>query len=155
MAQKVAVSYTDDIDGSKAAETVSFGLDGARYQIDLSTRNARALRKALAEFVAAGRQVRANGASAPRGAARPAGGRSGSRSAARTEASSATVRAWAAQNGITVSPAGASLIRSAGSTTSPGSNNPSADSRAGSRELAGAAYRFSGNAFRVDRASRR
>ena len=106
MAQKVAVSYTDDIDGSKAAETVAFGLDGVRYQIDLSTRNARALRKALAEFVAAGRQVPANGASAPRGAARPAGGRSSSRSAARTEASSATVRAWAAQNGITVSARG-------------------------------------------------
>jgi hypothetical protein len=106
MAQKAAVSYTDDIDGSKAAETVAFGLDGVRYQIDLSTRNARALRKALAEFVAAGRQVPANGVSTPRGAARPAGGRSGSRSAARTEASSATVRVWAAQNGIAVSARG-------------------------------------------------
>lgn len=57
MAQKVAVAYTDDIDGTRAAETVSFALDGASYEIDLSARNARVLRKALATYQDAGRRV--------------------------------------------------------------------------------------------------
>ena len=30
---------TDDIDGSKDAETITFGLDGATYEIDLSAKN--------------------------------------------------------------------------------------------------------------------
>jgi hypothetical protein len=36
MAQKIHVELVDDIDGSPAAETVTFGLDGTEYQIDLS-----------------------------------------------------------------------------------------------------------------------
>ena len=44
MAQKVQVLLVDDIDGSEATETVSFGLDGVAYEIDLSSGNAGELR---------------------------------------------------------------------------------------------------------------
>jgi hypothetical protein len=46
MAHKVVVTVIDDLDGTSAAETVSFGLDGVGYEIDLSealiTRSRRA-----------------------------------------------------------------------------------------------------------------
>ena len=40
MAQRVNVFLVDDIDGSDAAETISFGLDGTRYEIDLNSDHA-------------------------------------------------------------------------------------------------------------------
>jgi Lsr2 len=51
MAQKVQVLLVDDLDGSEATETVTFGLDGASYEIDLSAGNASKLRKELASYV--------------------------------------------------------------------------------------------------------
>ena len=48
MAQKVQVLLVDDLDGSEATETVSFGLDGVSYEIDLSSGNAGELRNELA-----------------------------------------------------------------------------------------------------------
>ena len=57
MAQKVNIVLVDDIDGSDASETVSFGLDGATYEIDLNDKNAAALRDALAGFVGHARKV--------------------------------------------------------------------------------------------------
>ena len=59
MAQQTSVSLVDDLDGGKAAETVTFGLDGSSFEIDLSKRSATALRTALTEFVEHGRQVTA------------------------------------------------------------------------------------------------
>ena len=56
MAQKVVVTLFDDIDGSEAAETIAFGLDGKSYEIDLNQTNAKELRKALAPYVEAGRK---------------------------------------------------------------------------------------------------
>ncbi|MEV1062729.1 Lsr2 family protein [Streptomyces sp. NPDC050263] len=56
MAQKVVVTLFDDIDGSEAAETIAFGLDGKSYEIDLNEANAKKLRKALAPYVDAGRK---------------------------------------------------------------------------------------------------
>ena len=41
MAQRVNVVLVDDLDGSEAAETVNFGLDGANYEIDLSAEQRR------------------------------------------------------------------------------------------------------------------
>ena len=52
MAQKISIQLIDDIDGSDAAETVPFALDGQSYVIDLSDKNAQALRDALAPFIA-------------------------------------------------------------------------------------------------------
>jgi len=51
MAQKVQVLLVDDIDGSEATETVSFGLDGVVYEIDLSSGHAGQLRNELAAYV--------------------------------------------------------------------------------------------------------
>ncbi|MFB7075642.1 Lsr2 family protein [Streptomyces sp. NPDC056290] len=56
MAQKVVVTLFDDIDGSEAAETIAFGLDGKSYEIDLNEANARKLREALEPYVDAGRK---------------------------------------------------------------------------------------------------
>ncbi|MFC5956000.1 Lsr2 family protein [Streptomyces pratens] len=56
MAQKVVVTLFDDIDGSEAAETIAFGLDGKSYEIDLNEVNADGLRKALAPYMEAGRK---------------------------------------------------------------------------------------------------
>jgi hypothetical protein len=56
MAQKVHITLEDDLDGGDATETVSFGLDGRSYEIDLNDKNAAKLRDALAPYVAAGRR---------------------------------------------------------------------------------------------------
>lgn len=101
MAQQTTITLTDDIDGGKAVETVSFALDGRSYEIDLNKKNAAALRKALADFTAAARKVRGGAkASSSRGARGAAGnGSSGSVDAR-------AVREWAQENGITVSARG-------------------------------------------------
>lgn len=53
---KATVTYlADDLDGSDADETVRFALDGKSFEIDLSKKNATALRKALKPYVTAGR----------------------------------------------------------------------------------------------------
>ena len=57
MAQKVNIVLVDDIDGTDATETVSFGLDGTSYEIDLNDSNAAALRDALAGYVGHARKV--------------------------------------------------------------------------------------------------
>jgi len=51
MAQKVQVLLVDDLDGSQADETVTFGLDGVSYEIDLSSGNASKLRGELTQYV--------------------------------------------------------------------------------------------------------
>ena len=56
MAEKVYVYLVDDIDGSEAVETVSFGLDGVAYEIDLSSENADQLRDELARYVESARK---------------------------------------------------------------------------------------------------
>ena len=62
MAQQVNVKFVDDLDGSDAAGTVSFGLDGKTYEIDLSDENTDKLHEALAPFIEAGRSVGGRGA---------------------------------------------------------------------------------------------
>lgn len=93
MAQRVNVILVDDLDGDDAAETVSFGLDGVDYEIDLNENNAEALRNALARYVDAGRRS---------GGKRPGGrARKGRRVAAGGDAgpSAAEIRRWARENG--------------------------------------------------------
>jgi Lsr2 len=94
MSRNVSVVITDDLDGSAGAETVSFGIDGVSYEIDLSDANRTKLADGLAPFIAAGR--RAN-----RGAARRGAGRTSGPSVDR-----AAVRAWAREAGLTVSDRG-------------------------------------------------
>lgn len=58
MTQKVQILLEDDIDGTEATQSITFGLDGTTYEIDLNDKNAERLRKALAKFVEHGRRVR-------------------------------------------------------------------------------------------------
>jgi hypothetical protein len=92
VAQKIQTLFIDDIDGSEAEGTVRFALDGTDYEIDLNTKHADALRKALARYIDAAR--RGSGA-----ARRPA--RSGRRSAA-SGLNTTEVREWAKAQGIEV-----------------------------------------------------
>ncbi len=59
MARRVVVRLTDDLDGSEIRSskggTVQFSLDDKAYEIDLSARNAAALRRTLQPYIAAGR----------------------------------------------------------------------------------------------------
>jgi hypothetical protein len=57
MAKQTIVKLTDDIDGTSADETVVFSVDGKAYEIDLSKKNAQALRNALQPYVDAARVV--------------------------------------------------------------------------------------------------
>jgi hypothetical protein len=99
MAQRTQVLLIDDLDGTSADETLTFGLDGAAYEIDLSAANAALLRKALADFVAAGRRVAsARGGAGRRAATRPSRGSGG--------IDTATVRSWARDNGYAVNDRG-------------------------------------------------
>lgn len=45
--RKTITTLVDDVDGSVAAETIGFALDGKAYEIDLSEKSAGALRAPL------------------------------------------------------------------------------------------------------------
>jgi ribosomal protein L4 len=100
MAQKTIVQLIDDLDGDEAAETISFGLDGAQYEIDLSENNAAALRDVLATYIAHARRTGRNSArAANNNGATNAPSRRG-RSGARTDREqTAQIREWARSNG--------------------------------------------------------
>lgn len=55
MANKIVL--VDDLDGSEAAESVPFALDGTDYLIDLSKKNAAELRELLKPYIMAGRRA--------------------------------------------------------------------------------------------------
>jgi hypothetical protein len=100
MAQRVQIVLEDDVDGGSADETVTFGLDGATYEIDLSERNATKLRESLAAWVG---HARPHGGGGRRGSGRRGGGRSAG-PIRRTDLGA--VREWARQNGHQVSDRG-------------------------------------------------
>lgn len=56
---RIIVNKTDDLDGtgSDDVSTVSFGVDGVHYEIDLSAAHQEQLRAALAPFLPAARRV--------------------------------------------------------------------------------------------------
>ena len=105
MAQQVNVKFVDDLDGSDAAGTVAFALDGRAYEIDLSEDNAARLRDSLASFVAAARKsARSAAASSSRASKMTAS--SGRRPQPLDREQTAAIRAWARQNGHQVSDRG-------------------------------------------------
>lgn len=55
MARRTVVRLVDDLDGSDAAETVVYGLDGRLWEIDLNAENARDLRDILAPYLSVSR----------------------------------------------------------------------------------------------------
>jgi hypothetical protein len=97
MAQRTHVEMVDDIDGGVASQTVSFGLDGVSYEIDLSDKNAEALRSELERFVTAGRRTGGRKVRTARGGPAATGGTSSTSS--RSREYNQQVRAWAAANG--------------------------------------------------------
>lgn len=109
MATMTTVTLVDDLDGSEASESVSFALDGASYEIDLSDDNAEKLRDALAGFVASARRVdgsrrgpgRPKATSAPKAVKAPRGART-----APDREQTAAIREWARSNGHEVSERG-------------------------------------------------
>ncbi|MFI1796612.1 Lsr2 family protein [Streptomyces sp. NPDC020379] len=97
MAQQVQILLIDDLKGGEADETVTFGLDGKTYEIDLNSNNADKLRSALAEFVKAGRRT----------GGRSSLGRGKPRSASAADGqNTAEIRAWAKKNGFSVNDRG-------------------------------------------------
>ena len=104
MAQKVQVILVDDVDGGEAAETVSFALDGVSYEIDVSEKNASALRDALASWVGHARRVGGRSSSGrARSTSSSAAGSGRSRGSSGGRHDLSDVRAWARENGYQVS----------------------------------------------------
>jgi hypothetical protein len=92
MATRTTVAVEDDIDGGPAEHTLQFRLGTAEYEIDLNAKNARRFRKQMAPFIDHARK-------AARGQRRPA-------RPASVRQHSASIRAWAKENGIAVSDRG-------------------------------------------------
>jgi len=95
MAQRIEVLLTDDLDGTDIpvgkGETVTFGLDGKSYEIDLTAKNASALRKALQPYIAGGRPIKGSRRQAVR---------------TRVSADNRTIKEWARANGYQVNDRG-------------------------------------------------
>lgn len=89
MARKTKTVLVDDIDGSDATSTVTFALDGVRYEIDLNDENASEMRSDLVKWTSSARRV---GGRAKRG--------TGSGNEAKL------IRDWAGRNGYVVSDRG-------------------------------------------------
>lgn len=94
MAKTVSVVVSDDIDGSPNAQTVTFGLDGVAYEVDLGKKNRARLERDLAPYIEAGRRI--SRARNQMTASRPPSPR----------ADRAAVRAWANEHGLKVSERG-------------------------------------------------
>ncbi|WP_341954897.1 Lsr2 family protein [Microbacterium sp. LWH13-1.2] len=100
MARRIVHQLVDDIDGSVLdvgeGETVHFSLNGASYEIDLNTAHAEELRKAFEPYISAGRRAGSSG-SVRSAAPRKRPGRN---------PEVAAIRAWANDNGYTLSERG-------------------------------------------------
>lgn len=91
--RKTQVVLIDDIDGTEADRTVTFGLEGENYEIELSDANFDKLGEALAPYIAAARKVAGGrGRGRARAGAPAAGGRP----------KASDVREWAKANNIDV-----------------------------------------------------
>ena len=87
MAQRTVTILSDDLDGTEGSDiqTVTFGFDGATYEIDLSKKNRDAMEKALTPYLNAARK--------------PAGRRARAASPTRRSSVSTEDRAWLRENG--------------------------------------------------------
>ncbi|PVG82131.1 hypothetical protein DDE18_15765 [Nocardioides gansuensis] len=95
MAKTTITQITDDLDGSKDAQEVSFSYQGTDYTIDLGKKNMAAFEKALKPYISAATKVSKRAA------------RSGRSAKPRTANQNlAAVRAWAKSAGLEVSDRG-------------------------------------------------
>ena len=99
MARETITRLIDDLDGGEAAETVTFGLDGLYYEIDLSSKNANKLRTALSAYVEHGHRVSGRTPGVARGTRRRVNG-------AGDREMNQAIRAWAQKRGMDVAPRG-------------------------------------------------
>ena len=97
MARQVIEKLIDDLDGGEAAETVNFALDGTPYDIDLSRKNAAALRKTLERYVKAARRSKAAAGSPRRSSPQPTRGKKSAR-----DYDIAQLREWAGANKVNI-----------------------------------------------------
>jgi hypothetical protein len=98
VATQTTVTLVDDLDGDQAVETVTFGVDGRVFEIDLSSANADRLRGVFAPLVQAGRR-----------SGKPTAGQTApkqrtTRAVDREQAQA--VRDWARSQGMPVAPRG-------------------------------------------------
>src|SRR3954471_21575396 len=92
MAKSIVTTIVDDIDGSPDASTITFGLDGVAYSIDLAAKNEKKLRDALAPFIDHATRQRGGSTGSTRGATKRN----------EREFDIASLRAWAAKEGVSV-----------------------------------------------------
>ena len=99
--EEITTSVVDDFDGTPAAETITFSLDGKSYEIDLSKSNANEFRRTLRPYVDRSRTTRRS-PTARRGRTTLARGRS-----RRSEGyDRSEVREWAKAHRVKVAPRG-------------------------------------------------
>lgn len=103
MAQKTIVQLFDDLDGTSGEDitTITFGIDGVEYEIDLNETNAARLRSELDSFLASARRTggRVKRGSVTGSASRAAGD-------ARSKEETKAIREWARENGHEISDRG-------------------------------------------------
>jgi hypothetical protein len=101
MAQKITTTLIDDVTGEEipsGGETVTFGLDGVSYEIDLSDSSAAEFRQLFEQYKNAGRRV---GGSAAKGRSR------GGRGNAKVDPAQAkAARVWLREHGHDISDRG-------------------------------------------------
>ena len=102
MAQKTIVQLIDDLDQGPADETVSFALDGAAYEIDLSAANAAKMRDAFAPYIGNARRASRNSSSRSSGSGRRSSGRGARSDREQLQA----IRDWGRKNGWKVNARG-------------------------------------------------
>jgi nucleoid-associated protein Lsr2 len=102
MARRVIHELVDDLDGKPSDETVTFGLDGVQYQIDLSAGNATRLRATFVPYTDAGTRLGRTAAAARRASAPRSGRQTGKVDPDQNQA----IRAWAQSRGISISDRG-------------------------------------------------
>ncbi|MEH0110682.1 Lsr2 family protein [Tersicoccus sp. MR15.9] len=95
MSRHTQIEIVDDLDGSPAEKTITFTVDGARYEIDLSEANAAAFTDALSPYLKAARKTGRRTSSRSRVSSTNAAG-----------APAKMVRDWAKAQGIAVNERG-------------------------------------------------
>jgi hypothetical protein len=104
MAERVTRQVIDDIDGTDitdgGGETIEFSIRGVSYRIDLSTRNVSKFDKTLTPYINAALEISGDERARSRRTKKPRNTK------ANAGTSTSAIRAWAAQNGYTVSPRG-------------------------------------------------
>lgn len=93
MAKNTIVEITDDIDGSKNAQEVTFSFQGVNYTVDLAKKNLTTFEKALQPYIDVATKV-------------PGSRVATKRAGAAQRQDLAAIRAWAQENGIKIAPRG-------------------------------------------------